>query len=40
MAAEFWYIKQCNLFEQLTGDEIRELERRARVRKFSRGAPV
>jgi len=40
MAAEFWHLKQCNLFEQLTADEIRELERRARVRKFARGTPV
>jgi CRP-like cAMP-binding protein len=40
MADSFWYIKNCNLFSQLSASDIAELESQARMRKLKRGEPV
>lgn len=40
MSEKLWYLKRCNLFEQLTPDQISRLESRCRTRKFTRNEPV
>ena len=40
MADSFWYIKNCNLFSQLSAADIAELESQSRMRKLKRGEPV
>ncbi|MFT7631609.1 MAG: CRP/FNR family cyclic AMP-dependent transcriptional regulator [Mariniblastus sp.] len=40
MADSFWYIKNCNLFSQLSASDIAELESQSRMRKLKRGEPV
>ena len=40
MADSFWYIKNCNLFSQLSASDIAELEAQSRMRKLKRGEPV
>ena len=40
MADSFWYIKNCNLFSQLSASDIAELESQSRVRKLKKGEPV
>ena len=40
MADSFWYIKNCNLFSQLSASDIAELEAQSRVRKLKKGEPV
>ena len=40
MSEKVWYIKRCNLFEQLSAEELRELEMRALVRRFPRKSPI
>lgn len=40
MAECFWYMKNCNLFDQVAPDDIAWLERRSRMRKLKRGEPI
>ncbi|HQU47267.1 MAG: transcriptional regulator [Planctomycetia bacterium 21-64-5] len=40
MSDKFWFLKRCNLFEQLTPEELTALESRCRVRSFPRGNPI
>ncbi len=40
MADSFWYIKNCNLFSQLSAADISELESQSRMRKLKRGEAV
>lgn len=37
MDKNFWYLKNCDLFERLSQDQIAQVERNATVRQFSRG---
>ena len=36
MAEKIWHLKRSDLFEQLSADELAQLEARARVRRFAR----
>lgn len=40
MADSFWYIKNCNLFSQLSAGDIAELEAQSKIRKLKKGEPV
>ena len=40
MAECFWYMKNCNLLDQVAPDDIAWLERRSRMRKLKRGEPI
>lgn len=40
MAESFWYIKNCNLFGQVAGEDIAWLERHSRVRRLKRGEAI
>jgi CRP-like cAMP-binding protein len=40
MSEKIWHLKRCDLFQRLTGEQLREVELRARARKFPRGAPI
>lgn len=40
MADSFWYIKNCNLFSQLSASDVAELESQSRMRKLKKGEPV
>ena len=40
MADSFWYIKNCNLFSQLSASDIADLEGQSKVRKLKKGDPV
>ena len=40
MADSYWFIKNCNLFEQVSHEDIKWLESRAKMRKLKRGEPV
>lgn len=40
MAEQIWYIKNCQLFEKLTQEQLEGLEKRARMRRFTRGTAV
>lgn len=37
MASKLWYLKNCDLFEQITDEQAARLERRAALRDFGRG---
>jgi CRP-like cAMP-binding protein len=40
MDDKFWYLKNCDLFERLTADQIAKVESRSRFRAFDRGSLV
>ena len=40
MAESFWYIKNCDLFSQVTAEDIAWLESHARMRRLKRGEPI
>ena len=40
MQEKYWYLKNCDLFQQLPPAELAALETRSRIRKFSRGTPI
>lgn len=40
MTERHWYIKNCRLFERLDEEQLAGLERRARMRRFPKGAQV
>jgi CRP-like cAMP-binding protein len=40
MSENFWHLKGCNLFAQLSDERLRLLESRCRMRKFARNSPI
>ena len=40
MSERLWYLKSCDLFKQLSADQLTALEARCRVRSFPRGTPI
>ena len=40
MSERIWYLKQCDLFQQLGPEQIAALESRCRVRAFARSSPI
>lgn len=40
MRDSYWFIKNCNLFEQVAREDIQWLESRSKMRKLKRGEPV
>ncbi|MGI9455807.1 MAG: Crp/Fnr family transcriptional regulator [Aeoliella sp.] len=40
MTEKLWYLKSCELFRQLSPDELGTLELRCRSRLFTRGTPI
>ncbi len=40
MAERLWYVKNCQLFERLSPEQLRRLESRARVRSFPKNSPI
>jgi len=40
MSEKLWYLKNCQLFEQLTADDLQQIEARSKARTFTRGTPI
>lgn len=40
MSERLWYLKSCDLFQQLSPDQLAILESRCRVRKYPRSTPI
>ena len=40
MSQRIWFLKHCNLFEQLTADQLTQLESHARVRRYERHSAI
>lgn len=40
MREKYWYLKNCQLFDQLPSDVLQNLESRSRLRRFRSGEPV
>ncbi|MEM8945954.1 MAG: Crp/Fnr family transcriptional regulator [Planctomycetota bacterium] len=40
MSERLWYLKNCDLFRQLSPEQLTALESRCRVRKFPRNTPI
>ena len=40
MSERIWFLKSCELFRQLSADQLAALEARCRVRKCPRGTPI
>lgn len=40
MSERLWYLKSCDLFQQLSSDQLAILESRCRVRKYPRSTPI
>lgn len=40
MPEKYWYLKNCELFEQLAPEQVESIEAHSRLRKFSRGEPI
>jgi CRP-like cAMP-binding protein len=40
MSERLWFLKRCDLFQQLGQDQLAALEARCRARKLPRGAPI
>lgn len=40
MPQHLWYVRACSLFERLSSDQLSRLERRARMRDFSRDSTI
>src|SRR5262245_41175236 len=40
MSQRIWFLKRCDLFERLTPEQSRQLESRARVRRYERNCPI
>ena len=40
MSDKLWYLKNCKLFEQLTADQLQEIEATTRARSFARNSPI
>jgi len=40
MSEKLWHLKRCDLFEQLSTEELRQVESRCRARQFPRNSPI
>ncbi|MBI2477499.1 MAG: Crp/Fnr family transcriptional regulator [Planctomycetia bacterium] len=40
MSEKLWYLKNCQLFEQLAADDLKNIEARSKSRTFPRGTPI
>lgn len=40
MAQTFWHVRNCSLFQRLTEPQLEELEKKARIKKFPKGATL
>ncbi len=40
MQEKYWFLKRCDLFEQLTPENLKEVESRCRFRQFPRNSPI
>ena len=40
MTEKHWYLKDCDLFQRLSPDQLRDLESRCRIRKFPAKTPI
>lgn len=40
MSEKYWHIKNCDLFRQLSEEQVRRVEMRSRAREFPRASPV
>ena len=40
MSQQLWYVRDCSLFGRLSDDQLRRLERRARMREFPRNSAI
>ncbi len=40
MSEKLWYLKNCQLFEQLTADDLQRIEISSKARTFARGTPI
>ena len=40
MSERLWYLKQCDLFQQLSAQQLQMLELQSRARKFPRTSPI
>lgn len=40
MSERYWFLKNCPLLTSLSGEELRQLESRARSRRFNAGTPI
>lgn len=40
MSERLWYLKSCDLFQQLSSEQLSTLESRCRVRKYPRSSPI
>ena len=40
MDDKYWFLKQCDLFERLTSEQIARIESQSRTRKFPRGSLI
>lgn len=40
MSEKLWYLKNCQLFEQLTADDLQRIEISSKARTFPRGTPI
>ena len=40
MEDKYWFLKRCSLFERLAPEQIEQVEKRSRSRKFSRGSVI
>ena len=40
MSEKLWYLKRCSLFEQVTEDQLHEIESTSRARSFPRNSPI
>ena len=40
MSNRLWYLKNCNLFQQLSDEQLTALEQQCRMREFPRGTPI
>lgn len=40
MRDSYWHLKNCNLFSQLSSEDIQELETQSRMKQLKRGEPV
>ncbi|MCG8448089.1 MAG: Crp/Fnr family transcriptional regulator [Pirellulales bacterium] len=40
MSERLWYLKNCDLFQRLSPEQLASLETRCRMRRFPRGAPI
>lgn len=40
MSEKLWYLKNCKLFEQISDQELRDIERSSKAKTFPRNGPI